>query len=285
MNSSKVNTLQKHSANYPTKLSKIGFNSSIYWQGNLDFLTKATIGIIGTRKPTPYGISITKTLIDDLKHYDISIISGLALGVDSLAHKAALQNNLHTTAVVPGDLEHIYPRRHEQLGQGILQNSGALITLQRSLASPMNHHFHERNLLLAAVSDVLIVIEAAKKSGTMITVAHALDFGKPVMAVPGRLYEPMSQGTNHLIAAGARPVITAVDIVNELGIEQQDASVQYSLQEASIIKAIDDGARTLDEVQAVCKLPMSELNKEITDMEIKGMLHMYNGEVFKRKLA
>lgn len=285
MNPFKVNILSNTNALFPKRLSKQSNNSSICYAGNLPGDNIKTIGIVGTRKPTPYGSMVVRELIEQLKGCKVSIISGLALGIDSQAHRHALENKLHTTAVIPADLEHIYPRSHLSLAHQIAQEGGALVSPFQKLESPRYEHFYQRNHLLAGLCDVLIVVEAARRSGTMITVGYALEFGIEVLAVPGRINDAMSQGTNYLISQGATALVSPASLLEAINVKPKQLELKLSGIEAKIIEQIDRGREEIDDISTSLNQPTDVINDALTDMEIEGYIEIKNGRVMKRKLA
>ncbi len=183
-------------------------------------LTKPRIGVVGTRTPTSYGIAVTKMLVTELTKQGIVVVSGLALGIDSIAHQACLEVGGQTIAVLPSGLGNIYPRSHQKLAKQIVENEGTLVSEYEHSETPYKHYFIARNRIIAALSDGLLVIEAAEKSGSLHTADFALELGKPVFAVPGNITSPLSAGCNELIRNGAVPVTSVQDIFEELGWRQ-----------------------------------------------------------------
>lgn len=181
------------------------------------------ICIVGTRKPSSYGRSAVKDLITQLAGYSVCIVSGLAYGIDSLAHEAALEAKIPTIAV-PGsglDDDSIYPRAHTALAQKILETDGLLLSEYPPGTSARNYFFPERNRIMAAIADLIIVIEAQERSGTLITTRFGLDLGKDVCAVPGPIDSVLSSGTNLLIQQGAYPILSAKDILDVLHLPEK----------------------------------------------------------------
>ena len=187
-----------------------------YVGGNLlELLSKPKVAIIGSRKPTAYGISITKRLTRELSQAGIVIVSGLALGIDSIAHQAALDAGGSTIAILPSPVTNIYPKRHQALAQRIIKQGSMLCSEYRDGSGwPQKHQFIARNRIIAALADIVVITEATEKSGSLHTANFALDLATEVMAVPGNISSLQSAGTNSLIQKGATPVLAGEDILN-----------------------------------------------------------------------
>ncbi len=178
-----------------------------YAQGNANLLIqKPMLGIVGSRRATPYGKEVTLDLSYKLASCGAVIVSGLAFEVDSIAHRGALDAGGKTIAVLPGSLDNIYPQAHYGLAQEILKQNGLLISEHRQHI-PAPYDFVERNRLIAALSQVLLVTEAADKSGTFHTVKYAQKLNKDIAVVPGNITSPMSNGVNRLFFEGAQPIL------------------------------------------------------------------------------
>src|SRR5581483_2585101 len=202
----KVNPLTLKLADLPDRIKNISHPpKQLYCLGKP--LTKTinipTVAVIGSRKATLYGRQITHDLVVQLSKQGIAIVSGLAFGIDSYAHCAALESGGYTIAVLPSPLEKIYPASHSQIAEQILLNGGTLVSEYRAGTDVRNGNFIARNRLISALADVLVIPEAAKNSGSLHTARFGLEQGKTVMAVPGSINSPMSEGTNNLIKSGA----------------------------------------------------------------------------------
>lgn len=237
-------TLEKHHVHlvsirddsYPTLLKEIHDPPPLlYYQGNIETLTlKPTIAIVGTRKPTSYGKEATKAISEELSHAGVNVVSGLALGLDSVAHRAVLAVNGCTTAVIGSGLaRHVLaPGSHIRLADEIIKNNGVLVSEYAPDTPAGAGTFPARNRIIAGLSLGTVVVEAAEKSGTLITSGLALEYNRDVFAIPGSIFSTMSQGSNRLIQNGAKLVISARDILDELNIlgsnainKQRDTSI------------------------------------------------------------
>ena len=191
--------------------------ASVRISGTLPDPTSINVAVVGSRKNSAYGREITEIICGQLVAKGIGVISGLAFGIDSIAHKATLASGGYTLAVLPGPLEHIYPRNHQNLAIDIINSGGAVLSEQVSPYSIQKHSFIQRNRLIAALSDAVVVIEAAERSGSLHTADFALQLTRPILAVPGDINRSGSAGTNNLIATGARPLLSTDDVLMNWG--------------------------------------------------------------------
>lgn len=189
--------------------------NNLFYSGDLSTLDGPIVAIVGSRDVTTYGKKATYKLAYDLAKAGVVIISGLAIGVDSIAHQASLDAGGRTIAVLPSCLEAIYPKRHFDLANNIVKNGGLLLSeYPKGQAGPQKYQFIARNRLIAALSNAVIVTEAKKKSGSLHTANFALEQGIDVYAVPGEIYSPNSEGTNQLIQNGAGLVTDAQELID-----------------------------------------------------------------------
>jgi DNA processing protein len=201
---------------YPITLTNIYQQPWVlYAKGNIKLLTHQRIlAVIGTRMPTEYGNDVLKVMVPDLVAAGISIVSGLAKGIDSLAHKFTLANGGDCIAVIGGGLYHIYPRENTPLAHMIMHN-GLILSEYPPIVRPKPWHFPMRNRLISGLSRAILVVESKQKSGTFITVERGLEQGKDIYAVPGNIFSEPSSGTNAWIKEGAKLVTHASDIISE----------------------------------------------------------------------
>jgi len=186
----------------------------LYVIGNLEILNHKSLAVVGSRAVTPYGREVTTRLTAEVSWSSIPIISGLALGVDSVAHRAALDAGGHTIAVLPGGIEKIYPPSHSKLAEEVVRNGGALISEHPGTLQPHKYHFIARNRIIAGLAHAVLITEAAEKSGSLHTAQFALDQGKEVLAVPGSIFSGKSTGAHNLINQGAQLVQDSEQILN-----------------------------------------------------------------------
>lgn len=190
---------------YPETLSQISHPPAILFaKGNLKALSQEMVAIVGSRKPTRYGRQVVEWLISSMVGSPVSIVSGLALGIDGLTHQACLSHGVTTVACIGSGLDRITPSSHQLLARGILDKGGVILSEYPLGTEAMPYHFPARNRIIAGLSQSVVVVEGAKESGSLITAEFAKEYGRQVYAVPGSIFSPMSEGPHQLIADGAR---------------------------------------------------------------------------------
>lgn len=201
------------SDDYPVSLKEIVCPPFVlFYYGDLSLLDKQCIGVIGSRRPSSYGLDVTQKIVKDLVENDYTIISGMALGIDSIAHQNALKNNGKTVAVLGSGIDYCYPKTNMEIYNKMKSNQLILSEYPNNLA-PKPYHFPVRNRIIAGLSASILVTEANKKSGTMITVGYALDQGKDIFCIPSRINDP--SGCNTLIQQGAKLILDINDIIED----------------------------------------------------------------------
>lgn len=250
---------------------------TLYYLGDIGPLAnKTVVSIVGSRAVTPYGRQVTTKLASELAKQGIAIISGLALGTDALAHEAALQAGGYTVAVLPSNLETIYPATNRNLANRILEQGGALISeYGHDDIMAFKSNFIARNRIVSGLADGLLITEASERSGTLHTVNFALEQGKTVMAVPGNITSPTSAGTNNLIKTGAIPITSVDDVLHALGINKQTSMVTViaaNPAEANILGQMQQGITDAGELLAGCKLTPEVFNQTLTMLEISAKI-------------
>lgn len=254
--------------------------ASLWGLGNTNLLAQhPRVGIVGARKFTPYGKEVTASIASTLARAGVVIVSGLALGVDSIAHRACLEVGGKTIAVLPSGIEYIYPASHTALAQNISSKNGLLLSEYPAKFKPFKHSFIERNRIIAALSDVLIITEAATASGSLHTAYFALDLGVPIMAVPGNITSPYSAGTNQLIRTGAQPLLDPQDVLDLLGI-QNTSVLEYIPEnetEKILLDLIKSGVTGVNDVISTSKLEVPVAQTYVTMLEMKGVIAAESG--------
>jgi DNA processing protein len=252
----------------PQKLYAIGELTSL--------LNLPRVAVVGSRKVTPYGRHVTQNLAYELARSGVVIISGLALGVDSIAHEACLEAGGKTIAVLPTSLDNMYPSSHRHLAKRIIENGGALVSEYESGMPGLKQNFIERNRLVSGLSEGVLIPEAAIKSGTLHTANFALDQGKTVMAVPGNITSQTSEGTNNLLKSGAVLVTEIEDIFQALKLErlgqQKELPLAANQAEQSILSMITQGITDGSLLLTKSGLTPSEFNQTLTMLEITGKI-------------
>lgn len=231
------------------------------------------VAIVGTRRCTSYGERATYQLASELAKAGVVIVSGLAIGIDGIAHRAALDAGGKTIAVLAHGLDRIYPARHRGLAKEILATGGALISEYDIGEPPLPHQFVERNRIIAAISEATIVTESAVEGGSLITAKEAHNIGRRVMAIPGSIYSAYSVGPNNLIRTGSAMAITsASDVISELGFLAREAVPvpARSKEEAQILALLNTGTSTSEELITKSALSAAQFANIISLMEITG---------------
>src|SRR5207244_733709 len=200
---------------YPALLATIASPPTLWVRGELRDTDALAIAIVGSRRSTPYGVEVAENLASELAARDVTIVSGLARGIDAAAHRGALAAGGRTVAVLGSGVDIIYPPENRALAAEV-ERSGALVSQFPLGTLPLPHHFPARNRTLAALALGVVVVEAAERSGALITAGFAGDLGREVFAVPGRLTSAASQGANGLIQDGVKLVLGWADVVSEL---------------------------------------------------------------------
>lgn len=242
----KINKISPQNSKYLQIISGIAkAPEKLYFVGKLPENRVPTAAIVGSRKPTAYGREVTHKLAFDLANRGVIILSGLALGVDGIAHKAALEAGGTTIAVLANSVDTIYPASHRDLGQQIIEKGGAILSEYEPPTDPRQYRFLERNRIVSGLSDAIIITEAAARSGTLSTAARALEQGKEVFAVPGNITSPLSAGCNNLVKQGAHPITSAEDVLEIIApnlLKTQEKFIFGSNEiEANIIKPYKPG--------------------------------------------
>lgn len=202
------------SKDYPASLKSIMCPPFVlYYYGDLSLLDHYCIGVIGSRHPNQYGYAITETMVRKLVEHKMTVISGMAIGIDSAAHQSALKYSGHTVAVLGSGIDYCYPHSNQKIYHQ-LKNNHLVISEYPNDVTPQSHHFPVRNRIIAGLSASILVTQANQRSGTMITVGYALDQGKDIYCVPSRIYDP--RGCNILIQQGAKLVLDINDIIEDL---------------------------------------------------------------------
>lgn len=290
-----IDFIQKHKIDvhlfynnsYPQRLKQCGDAPVLlFTKGVSDFNASKIISIVGTRNITEYGKSMCKSLIEGLSKHNAIIVSGLAFGVDSFAHKSAIENNLETYAILGHSLDSIYPQENTTLAKKIIHH-GALIT-EFSRSAPIDKsNFVRRNRIIAGMSDATIIIESATKGGSLITAEYANSYNRDVFAVPGRSTDKYSQGCNKLIKINKAAVVESISDIEYIMNWEQKKEVQKKLfidisnEEQHIINLFSkDEKLSLD---TICAQSSQKINKILTtllDLEFKGMVKSYPGNMY-----
>ena len=253
---------------------------SLCFMGTLPTSGAPVVAIVGSRKPSAYGREVTEQLASDLATAGCIIVSGLALGIDGIAQKAALEAGGTVIGVIPNELPDISPQTNYKLAMNIIEKGGAILSeWKKGDGKVVNSwSFLERNRLVSGLADAVIITEAAERSGTLNTAAHALSQGRDVFAVPGNITSPLSAGCNALLKQGAYPATEAKDILQIIAPEQLKKSNQSQLplgsspEETIIINLIAGGVRSGYQLQQQSGLSASNFSTALTMLEINGVI-------------
>lgn len=271
---------------YPWRLRQIsGFPLALYWRGSASpasLQSRACLTVIGTRRSSPYGRSATRRLILPLIKKGTVIISGMARGIDSEAHRLALANGGRTIAVLGSGPDIYYPPENKPLYREICR-SGCVISEHPPGVPPRKQHFPARNRILSGLADCVAVIEASADSGTMITAGFAADQGREVLAVPGSIFSPFSSGCNQLIRDGAAILLTADDLVPHLPLRgnqislaelnpKPEANLNHELLPAELSCLLAAGEMTLEQISEQLKITFSRTAALVTRLETAGLI-------------
>lgn len=273
----KIRKISKSDAAFPSLLTQIhSCPKQLYVLGEpLDNLSPA-IGVVGSRRPAPYGREMTKQIVTDLASRGVTIISGLALGIDAIAHQAALDAGGRTIAVQANGLDQITPHTNRSLAINILKSGGTIVSEFPEGMAPKPQFFAARNRIISGLSDGVLITEAAERSGSLITATFAMEQGRYVFALPGNVTSLLSAGTNNLIKMGATPVTNAQDVLMALGLEatdlRKDDLSAGSKHEAILLDLIRNGVSDTTDLQIQSKFDSSELNQTLSILEISGRI-------------
>jgi DNA processing protein len=248
--------------------------------------TEKYLAVVGSRKYSEYGKAVCEKLIEGLRGYSITIVSGLALGMDSIGHRAALRAGLPTVAI-PGSGLHpkvLYPPSHRRLAEEIVESGGALISEFDDTFPSMPYNFPQRNRIIAGMSHATLVVEAELKSGTLITSKYATDYNRDVYTVPHSIFSKTSEGPHMLLRLGATPITQSADIITALGLRPREELIQMrdyskcSTDERELISLLHEPL-SRDEIIRRLGKPVYATQTILATMEIKGLIEEVMGEI------
>ena len=280
------------SQNYPYRLKTNNDCPVLLYQlGDADLNADKIISIVGTRNPTDYGRNFCETLIENLAGTNVSIISGMAYGVDICAHKAALKNNLPTVGVLAHGLDRLYPAEHKKHAKSMMKSGGALVTEFLSGTNPDRENFPKRNRIVAGLSDAVIVVETALRGGSMITAELAWQYDRGLMALPGKINDEKSAGCNFLIKTNKAEMIeNADDLLKSLGWtisknslpKQKELPINLSEEEKKLINLFKkENMLEIDKLISLSGLSSGQVALTLLDLEIKGIIKTLPGKRFQ----
>lgn len=276
---------------YPEQLAQIpDLPPLLFFRGSLSKDLPRAIAIVGSRRETRYGREQAFRIARDLAANGVVIISGLARGVDTAAHKGALAAGGRTIAILGSGIKRIYPRENEELAEQIIATGGALVSEFAPKAEPLAYHFPVRNRLVSGFSHGVLLVEAREKSGTLITVGHALIQGREVFALPGPVDAPGSVVPHRMLREGARLVTCAEDILEDMGWSVSSPGEQggfilpdLTKEERRLYDALCDEQKQFNELMQLLSLQAQELNVLLTTLEMKNLIDALPGRMFKAR--
>jgi DNA processing protein len=268
---------------YPPHLKEIDQPPPVlYVRGEITMEDHWSVAIVGTRQVTAYGRQVSEDLASTLAANGVTVVSGLARGVDALAHSAALRAGGRTLAVLGSGVDKIYPSEHRSMAEKIIAQ-GALISDYAPGTPPESTNFPPRNRIISGLSMATVVVEAGETSGALITAEFALEQGREVFAIPGNIYAPQSKGTNRLIANGAQPLLSPQDVLEALDLTRNverravRKAVPSDAVEAALLEALGSEPLHVDDLRAQTGLPIEKVSAALTMMELKGMVRQVGG--------
>jgi DNA processing protein len=264
----------------------------LYFKGEADLNDAKIIAVIGTRNHTAYGKQVTEKLLEDLKDQNVLVVSGLAFGIDAIAHKSALNNNMTTVGVLAHGLDQVYPTQHMSLAREMIKNGGGLLTEFRSKTKPDKHNFPTRNRVVAGISDATVVIETGIKGGSIITAELANNYNKDVFAVPGKITDQKSAGCNMLIRNNKAILFTdAAELVQMMGWaprkarplkQQKELFIDLNPDEKKVFDILKEkDAVHIDEINFKSGLSNSSIAAAILALELRNVVLSLPGKRYR----
>lgn len=291
----KIKTLFLSDDNYPKRLLNCYDSPTLlYYKGSADLNTPKIVSIIGTRGHTDYAKQVTDKLVKDLGPHQVTVISGLAFGVDAIAHKAAVKNGLATVGVLAHGLDQVYPAEHTGLAKEMIKHDGGLLTEFRNKTKPDKHNFPSRNRIVAGMSDATIVIETGLKGGSMITAELANGYNKDVFAIPGKISDTKSAGCNYLIRSSRAQLLTsAAELLEIMGWQEKTSLktsrksqralfIELTPDEKIIVDILQDkGTVHIDEINLRSGLSSGAVAAAMLNLELQNVIVSLPGKLYR----
>jgi DNA processing protein len=272
-----MEVLKISDSRYPEKLKEVHKPPQVLWyRGDISLLEKNIFAVVGTRMPTHYGAKITKSFTRDLVDAGFVIISGLARGTDTLAHVAAVEAGAPNIAVLGCGIDIIYPQSNTSLAEKILDLGGLIISEQPPNTPPLPHNFPLRNRIISGLSDGVLVTEAGENSGSLITINHAIEQGKPIFLVPGNITSPMSAGSNRKLKECQGAMVTEINDIlinyNLAKIEVKADPSEFDPAEKVVLDALRRENLHFNDLLKLSGLDVSQLNYMLTSLMVSGLV-------------
>ncbi len=264
---------------FPEKLKSVKPEiKQIYIKGNLENLNKFGIAVIGSRNASKEGEKITRDFTKVLTKYGINIISGLAKGIDSVAHEECLNNEGKTIAVVGSGLNYIYPKENSKLYEEIVKSGGTIVSEYEPNVEPNSKNFPQRNRIISGLSDGILVVEGKYRSGTTITCEFGIKQKKPVFCIPHSIFNTYGKGPNSILKKGGIVVTEPQDIIEYFGLKKENKIHTYKNE---ILKLLDKEILTREELAIKTNKSIVEINQELTILELEGKIEEILGKGFR----
>lgn len=288
-----IQILTSQDCTYPRLLKQINDSPIVlYCQGKIQTHDQLAVAVVGTRRCSHYGIQISRQLSYQLAANGVTILSGLARGIDTAAHEAALAAGGRTISVIGSGLAQIYPGENQALAETIADGRGAVLSEYPLHTRPDKHTFPMRNRVIAACSQAILVVECPLRSGAQITANQAAEYGRPVYAVPGPIDRPSFAGSHALIREGATLISNAAELLEELGSyrilpttsepDTAESSPPLDNTAGRILAAIDSCGATIDQLVEHCQLPAASVSKTLLELELRGQVQAKAGATYVR---
>lgn len=277
---------------YPNNMKTIDDRPyGVFYKGNIHTLNQNIgLSIVGSRKCTRYGIDVTSMIVEQLSSYNINIISGLAKGIDGIAHSCAVKNGMYTVGILGCGIDVIYPKENKILYEDILDKNGCILSEFPLETKPLSRNFPMRNRIISGISDVVLIIEGGEKSGTLITANTALEQGRDVIVVPGSIFSSESKGTNKLIRDGAIVYTDIDDLLDLLKIESnkrinnrhnsENSCISKELRE--LYKLIDENPIHINDIIRITNIDINRLYKLLFELQVKENIICLSGNFYVR---
>jgi len=257
---------------------------ALYCKGDIELLNKPSIAVVGPREATDYGIMVAKKFVETFAKEGLSVVSGIARGIDTVSHRTALDNKGKTVAVLPCGQDVVYPAENYRL-YDLVADYGLRVTEYPLGTKVKQYTFVERNRIISGIANALFLPEAAENSGTMITVGHALQEGKPIYVVPGSVFSKTSKGSNKLILQGdGIMILSPEDVLKEMGItaKSEKPPMQLSLEETAVLDALEKGDTHFESILSQTGLSSKTLSVILLKLELEGMIRKSAGNYYSK---
>ncbi len=292
MEREKITLITRDDEMYPLRLRCIpGAPAFLFVQGSPDLTDDRTVAVVGTRSCSAYGARMARRIAHDLSGAGVTVVSGLAAGIDAMAHQGAVDAGTRTVAVTGCGLDTVYPIENRPLRDRILEKGGSIVSEYGPGVKPARWRFPARNRIIAGMADALMVVEGKEKSGSLITARDAAELGRTVFVLPGQADSPQSQGSNLLLREWGVAATCAEDILEDMGWTSgtdrcpgaSDAPAQpLTGPEAAVVRALSGGPARVEELLEVCGMEPRELNTVLTSLEILGIIRQLPGRRVER---